>query len=120
MNYQFKRDLHGTPFAHFDMGGETFSRWFSDELGSDKKKIETILLAIQQLQTEQIKEFVLAGREINLVMGADEVEVRSKVLDVDSPDELPEGTELYDQEFISGCGLEDFIQVLSSWAEFVA
>jgi uncharacterized protein YacL (UPF0231 family) len=72
------------------------------------------------LQSKEIKEFVLEGNDINLSLDPYEVEVRSKILDVDAPIELPEGTELYDQESISGCGLEDFSNVLNSWQEFVA
>ena len=120
MNYQFMHDHQGKPFAQFDMGSETFSRWFSEELGNDHNKIAAIFAAIQQLQSEQIKEFVLQGNDIRLTLDPEEVEVRSKNLDIDAPDELPEGTELYDQESIAGCGLEDFIQVLTSWNDFVA
>lgn len=120
MNYQFVRDLNGSPIAQFDMGSEAFSRWFSEELGDDQNKINAILEAIERLQHEQIKEFVLQGDETNLLLDRYEVEVRSKILDIDGPDVLPEGTELYDQESISGCGLEDFISVLHSWRDFVA
>jgi hypothetical protein len=119
MNYQFRRDQQGSPLAQFDMGSETFSRWFSEELGDDRDKIAAILAAIQQLQSEQIKEFVLQGNDISLSLDPYEVEVRSKILDIDAPDELPEGTELYDQESIAGCGLEDFIRVITSWNDFV-
>jgi uncharacterized protein YacL (UPF0231 family) len=120
MNYQFIRDIQGSPIAQFDMGSEAFSGWFSDELGNDQKKIEVILEAIEQLQNKQIKMFVLEGNDINLSLDPYEVEVRSKMLDIDAPKELPEGAELYDQESISGCGLEDFIRVLNSWKDFVA
>lgn len=120
MNYQFIRDLEGSPIAQFDMGSETFSRWFSEELGNDKNKIAALLDIIQKLQSEQLKEYVLQGAEFNLSLDSDEVEIRSKTLDVDAPTELPEGTELYDQESISGCGLEDFNRVLGSWSDFVS
>ncbi|GAA6184626.1 MULTISPECIES: YacL family protein [Alteromonadaceae] len=119
MNYQFIRNLQGIPVAQFEMGHEAFSRWFSEELGTSQHKIEDIFVAIDRLEKRQIKEYVLAGKEINLRIDYYEVEVRSKDLDMDGPDELPEGTELYDQESISGCGLEDFTQVLRSWRDFV-
>jgi uncharacterized protein YacL (UPF0231 family) len=120
MNYQFIRDQQGSPFAQFDMGSETFSRWFSEELGNDQEKIDAILEGIGQLQSEKIKKFVLQGKEISLSLDSYEVEVRSSILDIEAPDELPEGTELYDQESIAGCGLEDFIGVLNSWNDFIA
>jgi len=119
MNYQFIRDPLGSPTAQFDMGSEIFSTWFSEELGTDQGKIAAVLEAVQQLQNKQIKEYVLEGNDVNLKLDADEVEVRSKILDIDAPSELPEGTELYDQECISGCGLEDFISVLNLWCDFI-
>nr|WP_297349605.1 YacL family protein [uncultured Glaciecola sp.] len=120
MNYQFIRDLQGSPVAEFEMGSETFSQWFTQELGTDKSKMDALFNAIQQLESRQIKEFLLQGDDVNLLLDSYEVEARSKILDVDAPDELPEGTELYDQESIAGCGLEDFTGVLESWRDFVS
>lgn len=119
MNYQFMRNEQGRPIAEFDMGSETFSRWFSEELSADKNKIDAIFAAIEQLENKQIKEFTLKGSDISLSLDPYEVEVRSDNLDIEAPDELPEGTQLYDQESISGCGLEDFVSVLHSWNDFV-
>lgn len=119
MNYQFRRDKQGNPIAQFDMGSEAFSRWFCEELGSDQKKINAILDAIEQLQSKAIKKFEIQGKEISLLLDPDEVEVRSSNLDIEAPDELPEGTELYDQESMSGCGLEDFVHVLRAWNDYI-
>jgi uncharacterized protein YacL (UPF0231 family) len=90
MNYQFIRDQQGSPVAEFDMGSEIFSQWFTQELGTDQHKIEAIFKAIQELRSRQIKEFVLQGNEINLLFDPDEVEARSKILDIQAPDELPD------------------------------
>lgn len=120
MNYQFIRDYMGSPVAQFDMGGETFSRWFSEELSDDQEKINAILDAIEQLDSKNIKVFELQGKEISLSLDPYEVEVRSTRLEIEAPEDLPEGTELYDQESISGCGLEDFAHVLQAWNEFIA
>ena len=120
MNYQFIRDLQGCPLAQFEMGSEAFSRWFSEKLGDQQNKITEIFKVIQQLEERQIKGFVLPGNDISLSLDPYEVEVRSNILDIDAPDQLPEGTELYNQESIAGCGLEDFKLVLSSWSDFVA
>ena len=119
MNYQFKRDQHGSPVAQFDMGSEVFTHWFSQELGSDQKKIDAIFVAIEQLESKQIKEYVIAGKEFGLLLDPYEVEIRSTILSLEAPEDLPEGTELYDQESMSGCGLEDFVHVLRSWSDFV-
>jgi hypothetical protein len=119
MNYQFKRDQHGSPVAEFDMGSEAFTHWFTQELGNDQEKIAAIFVAIEQLESKQIKEFVIKGKEFGLLLDPYEVEIRSTILSLEAPEELPEGTELYDQESMSGCGLEDFLHVLRSWSDFV-
>jgi len=119
MNYQFTKDPQGKPIARFEMGCEAFSQWFSDELGADHKKINTILDAIKQLHNKELKEYVLRGQETSILLDADEVEVRSNMLNEDTPEEIPEGTELYDQELMAGCGLEDFVHVLHSWKDYV-
>lgn len=120
MNYQFIRNLTGEPEALFEMGNEAFSRWFSDELGQNQLTLITLSDAIEKLEQRQIKQFVLPGSEFCLSMDQEEVELRANLLERDAPEELPEGTELYDQESMAGCGLEDFKQVLCSWRDFVA
>jgi uncharacterized protein YacL (UPF0231 family) len=119
MNYQFMRDLDGEPRAEFDMGCETFGLWFNEELGSNVAKIHSVQQGIEQVLSKTLKEYKLAGNDIDLALDSDEVEVRSKTLDIELDDELPEGTEAYDQESMAGCGLEDFIRVLNSWHDFV-
>lgn len=120
MNYQFIRNLTGEPEALFEMGNEVFSHWFSDELAHNQPTLTTLFDAIDKLEQRQIKQFVLPGKEFCLSMDQDEVELRANILERDAPEELPEGTELYDQESMAGCGLEDFKQVLRSWSDFVA
>jgi uncharacterized protein YacL (UPF0231 family) len=119
MNYQFIRNQQGVPEAQFEMGGEILSRWFSDELGNNQRMITQLLDVIGQLQSKQIKEFVLQGRDINLSLDCYEVEIKLKNIDADATDELPDGTQVYDLESISGCGLEDFEKVLKAWDDFV-
>ena len=119
MDYQFTRNELGVAIAEFEMGSEVFSRWFSEELGEQQEKITEIQQAIENLERQHIDQFVWQGQELRITLNADEVEVRSKVLDLDALEDLPEGTELYDQEFIGGCGLDDFKQVLISWHDFI-
>ena len=119
MDYQFIHDQNAQPSAVFGMGGETLGQWFTQELGDDQQKIIALLEVIEQLEKKEINEYRLVGAEYDLELNADEVEVLSHRLDYDAPEELPEGTELYDQESKSGCGLEDFKEVLLSWVKFI-
>lgn len=119
MNYQFFRTLEGKPSASFEMGSEVFSQWFTEELSSNSTLLKNVLSVIEQLEKKQIHDFVFDGKESRLILNQYEVEAKSKRLDIEAPDELPEGTELYDIESIAGCGLEDFKHVVISWREFI-
>lgn len=119
MDYQFIRNENAQPVAEFSMGAEAMARWFNEELGCDKNKITQLLDIISQLQRKQITTYLLKGTEYQLHLDTEEAEVLSKWLSNEAPEDLPEGTELYDQESIAGCGLEDFKQVLESWQDFI-
>ncbi|WJG10687.1 YacL family protein [Aliiglaciecola sp. LCG003] len=119
MNYQFSRGPFDQPQAIFEMGAEAFGKWFSDELGDNQQKISSLFSIIEQLESKQIKEHRFNGAEYGLFLDQYEVEVYSQTQDSLPDDDLPEGTEVYDQETRAGCGLEDFKHVLISWREFI-
>lgn len=119
MDYEFTFDDVGRPFAKFSMGAEAIGRWLSEELASDDQMLHQLLAIIEQLQQRIISHHQVAGVEFLLRMHQDEVEVIALVLDVDMDDELPEDTQLYDEESYAGCGLADFKQVLLSWHAFI-
>ena len=119
MDYQFTRNENAQPVAIFSMGAETLGRWLSEELGDEQHKIDSLFQIIEDLEQKKITEFRLKGIEFDLQLNTDEIEVLAHELSLSIPDELPEGTELYDQESVTGCGLEDFKQVLLSWQAFI-
>jgi uncharacterized protein YacL (UPF0231 family) len=119
MDYQFIRNDRAEPAAIFEMGAETLGLWFSEELGRDRKKLAHILNVIQQLEDKEIEHYLLQGREFNMDLNRDEIEVYAAITRDEGEIDIPEDTELYDQESITGCGLEDFKEVLLSWQEFV-
>ena len=119
MDFQFIRNENAQPLALFSMGAETLGRWLSEELGADPQKTTDLLHVIETLERKNIAEYRLQGREYDLLLNQHEIEVIAHELSLVAPEELPEGCELYDQESISGCGLEDFKQVLLSWLDFI-
>lgn len=119
MNYQFKRTQEGTPIASFENSSDIFSQFFSEELGADQHKIQALLTQIDALDNKQIQEDVFDGKHIRLQLNQYEVEVQSKLMDYESQSELPDGTHLDEDDVLSGCGLEDFKQVLLSWQQYV-
>lgn len=119
MDYQFTRNDRAEPVANFEMGAESLGHWFTEELGADQQKIIGLLHIIEQLEHRQITEYQMQGKEFNLELTVEEVEVYASIMRNQMDEELPEDTNLYDQESITGCGLEDFKTVLLSWVKFV-
>lgn len=119
MDYDFSFDEYDKPVAEFSMGHEAMGSWFSDELGANKQRIEELIEIIDQLINRRIEQRVIEGTEYQLRLNHEDAEVRSLSLDIDIDEELPENTNLYDDESFSECGLEDFQQVLKSWQEFI-
>lgn len=119
MDYQFTRNDQAEPIATFEMGAESLGHWFTEELRADQQKIIKLLDIIDQLEQHKISEYQLTGAEFNLDLNVNEVEVYACLMRNQMDEELPEDTNLYDQESITGCGLEDFKTVLLSWVKFV-
>ena len=120
MDYEFCYDLLGQPVARFSMGHEAIGRWFSEELGPDLQRINELLSIIEQIELRGISRRQLIGSEFELHIDINEVEIFAQALDFDNNEELPEDTNLYDEESRSGCGLPDFKQALLSWKTFVS
>lgn len=119
MDYDFSFDEYDKPVAEFSMGHEAMGSWFSEELGANQQRIEEIIDIIDQLIHRRIQQRQIEGAEYQLRMGQEDVEVRALSLELDIDEELPEDTNLYDEESFSECGLEDFQQALISWQEFI-
>jgi uncharacterized protein YacL (UPF0231 family) len=101
------------------MGHEAIGTWFSDELGSNQQRIEEIVDIIDQLLLRRIQQRQIEGTEYQLRLNQEDAEVRALSLELDIDEDLPEDTNLYDEESFAECGLEDFQQALISWQEFI-
>ena len=120
MDYDFTFDEYDKPIAEFSMGHEAIGSWFNDELGTNQQRIEELVDIIEQLVSRRIQQRQVDGTEYQLRMNQEDVEVRALALGLEVDDEeLPENTNLYDDESYAECGLEDFQQVLISWQEFI-
>ncbi|HHJ80289.1 MAG TPA: UPF0231 family protein [Candidatus Tenderia electrophaga] len=118
MDYEFRRNLYGRYQAVFSMGHEALGLWLTEELATDQQMIVALLSKIEQLQARQRWQYQQPGREFILTMNQDGVEVRAALLD-DMTDEAPDELNHYDQESYACCGLDDFRQLLQSWAAFI-
>jgi len=120
VDYDFTFDEYDKPIAEFSMGHEAIGSWFNDELGTNQQRIEELVDILEQLVSHRIQQRQVDGTEYQLRMNQEDVEVRALSLGMEVDDEeLPENTNLYDNESYAECGLEDFQQVLISWQEFI-
>ena len=119
MDYEYSLDEYGKLKAKFSIGYEAMALWFNEEIESNLQNISTLLHQIEQLEKRKKANFYIEGKEFQLRLNWDGVEVRALALGVEVYEELPESTHLYDQESFSECGLQDFKQAVLTWQEFV-
>ena len=103
MDYEFLRDITGVVKVRMSMGHEVVGHWFNEEV----KENLALLDEVEQ-----------AGHEYTLWMDGEEVMVRANQLEF-AGDEMEEGMNYYDEESLSLCGVEDFLQVVAAYRNFV-
>jgi uncharacterized protein YacL (UPF0231 family) len=106
VDYDFTFSEYDKPIAEFSMGHEAIGAWFNDELGANQQRIEELVDIVDQLVRRRIQQRLIEGAEYRLRMNQEDVE-------------LPENTNIYDDESHAECGLEDFQEALISWQEFI-
>ncbi len=119
MDYEFTIDEQYNPVAQFSIGHEAIGLWFTEELRKDKLSVAELLDAIRQLEQRKIIHHHSQGRTFQLRLSTEQAEVIALALDIDIDEELPENTELYDQESYSECGINDFKQAVLDWEQFI-
>ena len=119
MDYDFSFDEYDKPVAEFSMGHEAIGTWFNDELGKNEQRIEEIIEILDQLVNRRIQQRQIEGTEYKLRMNQENVEVIALSLGLEPDEELPENTNVYEDESFAECGLEDFQEALISWQEFI-
>jgi hypothetical protein len=119
VDYDFTFDEYDKPIAEFSMGHEAIGIWFNDELGANQQRIDELVDIIDQLVHHRIQQRQIEGTEYQLRLSQENVEVIALSLGLEVDEELPEDTNLYDEESYAECGLEDFQEALISWQEFI-
>lgn len=114
------------PEAKFSMGHEAVGRWLTEELKGNRDSIESLLNTISKVENGEISNESIEGKEFILRIDRDEVEIIALTLDgdicsdSDIQDDIPEDTNLYNEEMRSECGLPDFKYAVESWLVFIA
>ena len=119
MDYQFRRDLAGSPEAQCSMGYEAMGIWLTEELGCNQNQLQTLLDKIDLLQASRLWEYELEGQDYHLQLTRQQAEVRAALLDSDMACDEMEDMDYYDHESSSHCGLVDFRNMLLSWQQFI-
>ncbi|MCZ7836302.1 MULTISPECIES: protein YacL [Atlantibacter] len=117
MDHEFLRDVTGTVRVRMSMGHEAIGHWFNEEVKENLALLDEVEQAAQAVIGSE-RQWQRAGHEYTLWLDGEEVMVRANQLAF-SGDEMEEGMSYYDEESLSLCGVEDFLQVLRAYREFI-
>lgn len=117
MDYEFLRDITGGVKVRMSMGHEALAHWFNEEVKEDLSLLDDVEQAVLAVKgTEQ--QWQRVGHEYTLWLDEEEVMIRANQLEI-AGDEMEEGMSYYDEESLSFCGVEDFLQVVSAYRRFL-
>ena len=110
MDYEFLRDITGVVKVRMSMGHEVVGHWFNEEVKENLALLDEVEQAARAVKGSE-RSWQRAGHEYTLWLDGEEVMVRAN--------QLEEGMNYYDEESLSLCGVEDFLQVVAAYREFV-
>ncbi|MFT5759307.1 MAG: hypothetical protein ACI9LM_004064 [Alteromonadaceae bacterium] len=123
MEYEFIQDpITGYAKAKFSMEHEVMGPWLEVEVGHNTEKLTELLTAIAKLNTRKNSDLLVTGHEYSAVFSEDDVTIQTNASlngAQSLPDTLAEEDLDFDQNNIASCGIEDFKELLHSWAIFI-
>ena len=117
MDYEFLRDVTGRVLVRMSMGHEVVGHWFNEEVKENLALLDEVEQAAHAVKGSE-RSWHRAGHEYTLWMDGEEVMIRANQLEF-TGDEMEEGMNYYDEESLSLCGVEDFLQVVNAYREFL-
>lgn len=117
MDYEFMRDITGAVRVRLSTGHEAIGHWFNEEVGANPALLDEVEQAARSVAGSE-RQWQHIGHEYTLLLDGEEVMIRANQLAFDN-DEMEEGMNYYDEESLSFCGLEDFLNVLRGYRDFV-
>ncbi|MEL0642561.1 YacL family protein [Pseudoalteromonas aliena] len=118
MEYQFIRDPISGLRIKISSEHAIIGRWLNEEIGKEKVAMVQALITSVKTSYEPV---TLKGQEIDLILSKDEALFEAHALHQDSEDLVAyqdDDLMLEENGLSSGCGFEDFIDLIESWAEF--
>lgn len=117
MEYEFLRDVTGRVLVRMSMGHEVVGHWFNEEVKDNLALLDEVEQAVESVKGSE-RQWQKIGHEYTLWLDGEEVIIRANQLEI-SGDEIEDGMSYYDEESLSFCGVEDFLQVVSAYREFI-
>lgn len=117
MEYEFLRDVTGQVRVRMSMDHEAVGHWFNEEVKENFALLDEVEAAVRAVKGTQ-QQWQRVGHEYTLWLDEEEVMIRANQLEF-SGDEIEEGMSYYDEESLSLCGVEDFLQVVAAYREFM-
>lgn len=123
MEYEFRYDtITGNATANFSYEHQGIGPWLEVEIGQNSQKLAQVLLAIQQIISREQQEIAITGHEYSVTISLNDVVVNANA-SLNEDDEVPEqliSDELNaDESSKASCGIDDFHELLLSWADFI-
>lgn len=119
MEYEFVRDITGQVKTTFSMGHEALGHWLNDEVDGNCQLLDQVENYLRHGGNSHSREpWQHIGHEYTLWTDGEEVLIRANDLSFVN-DELDEGMSYYDEESLSLCGSEDFLEVVKHYREFL-
>ena len=123
MEYDFIHDpITGNVKASFSIEHEVIGPWLEVEVANDKEKLTQLLKTIAEIEGGRSGDIMITGHEYSVVFSGADVTIKNNASSngaaAEIPEELAEDLEDFDQNSVSYCGIDDFRQLLLSWAKF--
>jgi uncharacterized protein YacL (UPF0231 family) len=123
MEYEFLHDtLTGNATARFSLEHQVIGPWLELEVGQNTEQLAKVLSAIDEVESGRAHEQVVAGKEYSLLLNKQDAEITANGLLTgahDIPEALTSDNLQLDELASSSCGVDDFRDLLLSWAKFV-
>ena len=120
MEYQFIRDPISGLRIKISSEHAIIGRWLNEEIGKEKVAMVQALISSVNSSFEPV---TLKGQEIDLILSKDEALFEAHALHQDNEDLIAYQDDelmLEENDLSSGCGFEDFVDLINSWHEFSA
>lgn len=123
MEYEFRHDtITGNATANFSYEHQGMGPWLEVEIGQNSQKLMQLLLAIEQIISREQQEIVITGQEYSVTISLSDVVVNANASlnEMNSvPEQLTSDELNFDENCTASCGIDDFRELLLSWADFI-